>query len=284
MAGWQPREATDFELQFFGLPIRPKDDESTKAWLTEWGVDTSVLPLIPCEPIKNMSADTANWSGVTTAEQPVTQVYASTPFKSGSLCAAQPDSFSNWVGLGGVNGTGLIQNGFVSAHGSGSYAFYEFVGDQGDTHIRPVDFPGYQQADQSQLLGDQFNFAVTWDGSNQGVTFSWHDLNKNFVSTTGLITQVTIGSSRYDAVNWYDPRQGVAVVERIGINGSYSHLRNFGTLPWTNTKFSKNNGPLTPIRQGNHKGFSMSFNGTMYATSGAADPNLSNFTNVWGSC
>jgi hypothetical protein len=71
--------------------------------------------------------DTYNWSGFVTEEGSVTEVYGSTKFVAGSQCSAQPDSFTNWVGIGGYGVSGLIQNGFWNAHSTGSFPFYEVV-------------------------------------------------------------------------------------------------------------------------------------------------------------
>ncbi|MFC4244715.1 hypothetical protein ACFOYW_15175 [Gryllotalpicola reticulitermitis] len=214
--------------------------------------------------------DSDNWSGSISTAGGITEVYGRTTFKGGSQCSTQPDSYTNWVGIGGWDSTKLLQNGFWNGHTTNSFLFYEAIDGTTDTGTVPVTIANTNQ-------GDTFNISTTYSAGT--ATFSWHDLT---TGATGNISSSTFAN--LPASDFWDDWTGEAVDERGAIAKKYTTLRDFGTDPWQMVEVNSDGAGLTYIRQGaDHNGLFIVYNGAYLSkpTSGAND---GEFTDTWYGC
>lgn len=276
---WRPAHATASELAYFGVPARPaaSNTAATAQWLNEW--DTHYSGLVasdPCTSISNASAelDVANWSGSIATVGGYTEAYGETTFNPGSLCATQPDSYTNWVGLGGDGNSYLLQNGFWSDHTNAmSVPFFELISPGYDSSVVPV------STSPAPAHGDVTNISTTYaPGATPTVTFSWHDL------TNGTVFHETFTSyAGYSIGNFYSGASAEAVDERGTINGSYSALRNFGVDNWSQVQVARG-GALSPIRnETSHNALFMK-NGSTLLSSPTGGSSATTFTDTWHAC
>lgn len=278
-ASWRPATATISELNYFGVALRPdeKDQEATKQWLSEWDLHyTATVAALPCTADKGMSAeiDSSNWSGSVGQVGGYYEAYGRTQFSAGIPCATQLDSYTNWVGIGGVNSGHLIQNGFWNSHANGASApFYELIGPGYDTSVTRLTSP-------LVALGDIFNISTTYDPFF-GITFSWHDL------TGGQLFHVTATSvGGHGPSFFYDGSTAEAIDERGSINSVNSSLRNFGTSSWSFVQVARNGGALGQIRaELPHNGFFMRNDSlTTYLSTPTSGADLGSFADTWLGC
>ena len=280
-ADWAPSSATTSELKFFDIPPRPTEKDASAAWDQEWVTDYHGFEIAyPCAPVTDHSAQSNSpvWSGAFASSGGLTEAYGETTFKAGGPCGAQPDSYTNWVGIGG-NGpmTNLVQNGFWSDHTGGlSYPFWEAISyiAHYDTHVVPITAAGVN-------LNDVFNISTTFNTDTQKVDYSWHDLSAG-IPAFHMITGTTIGG--HPTADFYTGATAEAVDERGTISGGWSTLRNFVTDSWTQVQVSIDGGSLVPLRSvASHDGFYMVSAGNYISkpTSGAtADA----FADTWYGC
>lgn len=276
LAKWLPATATAEERRFFSIPAEPsKTSAAHAAWAHDWVNHFTAIKLAPpCEPVKSNSATAAysyNWSGMVNTGGSITETYGTTKYTVGTPCAAQPDSFTQWVGIGGWYSGRLLQNGFWADHSNGHYAFWEALNNSisADTHTVPVSL--------NANIGDTVNLATVWNGSS--VHFGFHDV------TTGAMQSLDYSTIlNRPASDFYDGSTGETIDERGTINNQYTTLRDYGTDYWTNAQVAQNHGALTPIRDGAHSGVVMSDHNITYSSAGLPAPTASSFTDTWDSC
>jgi hypothetical protein len=205
-------------------------------------------------------------------EGSVTEVYGHTSFFAGTLCSTQPDSFTNWVGIGGYRIPQLIQAGFWNSHTGGSYPYYEVLG--ADHAINATNADIYPRP----ALGDSFNISVTYESGT--AIFAWHDL------TNGANVELYDSGEDYQPMSYYyNGAMGEAVDERGTINYIPSTLRNYGSDAWSNVRVAQGSGSLVAIRSTTpHTGIYIYANSIQYSslTTPSSDPGT--FTDVWNSC
>lgn len=274
---WSPGTATAAERNFLGVPTEPpKTSAAHRAWANAWTKHFTGMKLAPpCEPMKSISAtmDSENWSGMISRQNSVTEAYGTTTYNAGTPCSVQPDSFTQWVGIGGYAGSPLLQNGFWADHASGHFAFWEALNRTNDTHVVPI-YPWTFDAN----LGDRVSLATVWDGTY--VHFGFHDLTDGALYELNLPTILN-----QPAANFYDGSSGEAIDERGLIGSQLSTLRNYGTDSWANVQIEQNHGAPVPIRATVHDGIIMNYNGTTYSSPGAANPDTpSSFADTWKTC
>lgn len=237
--GWTPASATDAQLNYFDVPANPTDAEGLAQWENEW-VDhySGFADATPCLDKTNVRAltNTPNWSGVLTEEGSITETYGSTNFLASSACGGSTDSFTNWVGIGGYGVDNLIQNGFWTSPGLGSFPYYEVLGPSGyGINVTP------ESLYPSPSLGDAFNIAVNYEDGT--AVFGWHDL------TNGAESALYDSYEDGHAMSfYYNGATGEAVDERGTVGDDYSTLRDFGSDAWTNVQAKQGSGSLVLIR------------------------------------
>ncbi len=284
--GWKPATATQFELTYFNIPPRPAATDPTyAAWKDEW-VDhySGIEPATLCQRIGSGSAGNPwdgqinrnPWAGVISTAAPITETYGSTEWNPGTPCAAQPDGYTNWVGIGGVGlDHGLLQNGFWSSHQTGSSnLFYEAI-ITGTTSLDTTPVP-LQVANMNRY--DLFNISTTYSQAAKTVTFGWHDLTTGAVASFGPYDGFYVNGTRYALSFWYDPSTGEAIDEH-----QYAHMRNFGTDVWSNVQVRTNGGSLQLIRNVAHYGAYSTNGSTGFAYVGSGGGGGS-FNDIWNSC
>ncbi|MDQ2837454.1 MAG: hypothetical protein M3Y42_09305 [Actinomycetota bacterium] len=278
-AGWKPATATQAELKYFGIPARPAQNSAGYAqWATDWITHYTGFTLaVPCAATSDLSAATkANWAGILAYGSAFTTAYGATTYNPGSTCAqAEPDSYTNWVGLGGYNTGRLIQNGFITTHTGGSYPFLELLNsDTGvDTHTVRMDISG----DPNNGSGHTFNLQTQWLPSTSQVSFAWHDI------TTGQVASMTVGSAAGKPASYfYDSSSGEAIDERAVQGGVLTSLRNFGTDQWSNAYVATNGSGFTAMRSLPHIGITMQE--AFQLASVTAGSTADRFTDTWDDC
>ncbi|MBO0880946.1 MAG: hypothetical protein J2P17_11505 [Mycobacterium sp.] len=279
---WRPTSASAAELKFFGIPARPATGTELDDWLDEWGSHYAGIGIgTPCRPITSNSAATSpNWSGEVATRGGYTEAYGTATYQPGSACATQPDSYANWVGLGGGNGSSvrLLQNGFWHSHGTGSYPFVEAINGLIDTSTIPFAL-GF-----SYSVGDRFNIATTYNTTTNTVQFGWHDITSGGTYVISLEV-FFVGSTEYPASVFYDGSTGEAIDERGSIGQFFTTLRNFGTDTWTNATVRINGGARTAIRAEPHQNLVIRDAEGVQLTSESGPANdLTTYSATWKSC
>jgi hypothetical protein len=304
---WRPANATETELRFFGVPVRPDEDSEIQSWLDNWDKHfRGFTPVALCVPMAgrstleqeapgkqtSLASDASvpcsngtytNWTGgIRCADDGkfITKIYATTKWIQTAPCPAVSSAFTNWVGMGGRAGDpgpGLIQNGFWADHSPGNsgvtFMFWEVMGGGVDSGLTPVAYPGGAYNE-----GDTFNISseVTTGSAMQ---FGWHDYQ------TGNVASVyvpTVGG--HSALYFHDGRYAEAIDERPTI-GSYAvQLRNYSVDYWSNATVTQNySNPPIAIRAGSHASISLSFM-TSSASPGPPDADPKKFSTVFHHC
>jgi len=263
---WSPATATDAELQFFGYPARPADASALSTWTQNWAAGYKATGVVyPCSGedessglVRSAELDSYNWSGAVAEGGGFTEAYGMTTFNNGVGCSAQPDSYANWVGIGGKASVGkLLQNGFWSDHlGGKSFPFWEAINPNHDTGTQPVSLSGI-------AFGDVFTISTTYDPDTVTAHFGWHDVTSGVQYQ--LVTKTSIDG--YSTARYWDGSQAEVVDERGKIVDQITTLRNFGSDPWTRAQVSVDSGNLVPLRSiSPHDGFFMVSNGVKIST------------------
>jgi len=231
-AGWKPANATNEELEFYGIPARPTDPATLQVWNNEWVNHYTAVeaPSSLCatevrhdtEAVQNNSTST-NWGGLVGHAGNYAYVYGQLNGTHGYSTCTPNDYHSAWVGLGGANTKSLVQNGMGSdGVPNQDYIWYELLDAAHPNAEVQVTF--------TISGGDTLGVSTTYATDSLGpyVRFGWHDF------TNGNATNYTVRNSYAgDPIqNYIDETTAEAIDERPTVNGSLPKLRDYGTDNW----------------------------------------------------
>lgn len=254
-SGWNPITATDAELTYYGLPPRPSDSDALAAWKAEWNDYTGFAGTGVCRSSESAYTGSSftNWAGSvadsrTTYSAVEGNVFVAHDYTGG--CGASDDHV-DWVGLGGTNSHGLLQNGIAddtSIANSWNW-WYQGITDPSSGLNYST---GILYIDGSNHYGDEVHLSTSYSGNT--VTFLWHDL------TTGKVQSLPTNSvGPYGASEYYSGTSAEGITERPKINGSWSPLRMWdsGDIQWSSVKVSWPNNSNVQIRNTYHTNYDM---------------------------
>ncbi|WP_348520922.1 G1 family glutamic endopeptidase [Alicyclobacillus fastidiosus] len=174
----QPLTATNSQLIQHGYPIPPSSTSSDayQEWLTavnsirtshpnSIGTDTSFFSRrhSPKANESNVYGAFTGWTGYYDTDSNSYNLTEST-FKVPSVSGSSGEATCSWVGIGGTGGSNLFQAGIVQHMTTGvpeQYAFYEYVGADGQTDTIPSKDLG------TVYTGDTIYAEVYYEGSNK---------------------------------------------------------------------------------------------------------------------
>jgi len=216
-AGFDPVTATDAQLDEYGFPPRPTDQDALSEWtsdMSSWTGAAAAPGFLASSSATADSVTSSNWSGYAVTESAGTFTHAEAwffePTFGSSVC--QHNSEVTWAGIGGFSSGNLAQDG--TAHNVPG-----FDNHQGWWEILPANMvsanihghPGFTFYASTRKVSGGFRFFMMDFQSGQTVTIS-------------------VGSSRYDGSS------AEAIAERPRVNGSLTNLSNFGTLTMRRTQ------------------------------------------------
>ncbi|HXM54801.1 MAG TPA: G1 family glutamic endopeptidase [Candidatus Dormibacteraeota bacterium] len=220
-AGFNPATATDAQLDEYGFPPRPTDQDALDEWVSDmsaWTGAADVPGFLAGAPASADSVSSSNWSGYAVTESAGTFTHAEAwyfePTFGSSVC--QHNSEVTWAGIGGYSSSTLAQDG--TAHNVPNVAnhqgWWEIVSATSDTHIVSANIqghPGFTFYASTRKVSGGFRFFMMDFQSGHSVTI--------FARTTH-----------------YDGSSAEAIAERPKVNGSLTNLSNFGTLTMRRTQ------------------------------------------------
>jgi|GEM_PF-4595412 len=226
-AGFNPLTASTQSLQQFGFPERPSNPQQQILWKKAVEGSHWVYPTFRKSNFKTVLLTAANhWSGMiynSNASRVVgwwNQPFAYAP------TAYQPAYSADWVGLGGINGTPLIQGGTFSNVKSGGgeqyNAFYEIVGTSANTGNNSVFIQGLNNQPGDQIYCD------IWFTTTSGIgtaNFYYHDLTNNNATSFSIGNITNYGNVTANA-EWITERPEEPPA-------TYPNMDNYGSVNWT---------------------------------------------------
>jgi hypothetical protein len=246
--GWRPLTATDAELAYYRLPARPTDPAKLRAWTGEWSHYAPMTPVRMCVDHSHAhSAQADRWSGmITQGRSDFTEAYANVKIADTIANCMVSSWVTSWVGLGGWNSKGLLQNGYDDGPGAlgDLKAWWEAIDTNGvDAGVI------FLSGGLHMLRGDSMNMATTYNAAAGTVQFGWHDLNTGEVVVIGPLTGINGKSTR----NYYNGATADYIIERVG---SYD-LRDYQYQLWANASAKIADGTQRYVGNWDHTGIDM---------------------------
>jgi hypothetical protein len=153
---------------------------------------------------------------------------------------------ASWVGLGGFETHGLLQNGYADGPAAlgDLRPFWEAFDTNGvDAGIM------YFSGGLHMLRGDSMNMATTYNAVAGSVQFGWHDLNTGEVVVLGPFTGINGKSTR----NYYNGQSADYIVERV----TTYDLRDYQYQLWANASAKIADGTQRYVGNWDHTGIDM---------------------------
>ncbi len=238
------------------------------------------VPGYVCGQIEGASAAThtlLNWSGVVAYSGNYDAAVGTTHFFTTSSCSTTPNSFANWVGLGGYSSNRLLQNGFMTYEGGGRHPFFEAIDDTDDTTALKLNIDAI-------VAGDEVRLKTSF--SDGTAHFTWHDFTSGDVVTLSESNFIGIDTQNvFTASEAYDKSSAEAVDERAIILQHFSELRNFGSDPWTDVHvYPHGSTSSVLIRDETHHNFEIVDNAGTHLTTWSGGASSGDFTDTWEHC
>lgn len=262
-AGYDPRRAGDRENVWYGIPARPARRASLAVWERGWGSARTFDDRAPCvanttrRPTSRKASCQAadrcslNWSGVyddAPSNAASTGMSATVRMPDDEATCDGPSDHASWVGIGGIHGNALLQNGVDTAY-NGSlntpYLFWAASGPRGEYY--EYDYPPSTYGEPS--MGDSVALATSFDRSRGLVTFSFRDLSGSHDVINATPSSIGGHSDTY----FYDASSAEAIDERPYGDNSLFLMPDFGSSPvaWTDVRsFSTSESHGRAVRDG----------------------------------
>lgn len=281
---WNPLNATDAELEYYGYEPRPVKSLDLRQWESDASAYKSTDAVGLC-----VKADTSHaqyfssiWSGLEGRVGSVTKMYATVNVPTHTNFCGASSVHAAWVGIGGDGVSQLVQNG-IDQDSGGSAAWYELIK------------PGYDsrsiQIAMSVHAGDLINLSTQYfvpgspnGGFYGGVQFGFHNLTTGVNSPTSIINSY----AGYPASSFYNGISGEAIDERYLVNGVPQQYRAFGSTSWSNARFYQNSSSIyTLIRNtpsANYRDIIMNQAGVTLSQADGTGLPADAFIDVWRGC
>jgi hypothetical protein len=279
--GWNPTNATDDELSYYGVSPRPTSSTALAQWRTEWN-DIPILHAGLCDDTsgtRHASINGLNWAGlVVNGHNDYMQAFSNVGVPGTNSSCGANSIYSTWVGLGGYGGSHtLLQNGFdggpdVPPSAGGDGAWWEGIT---NGVIGPTQWisPNFIQP------GDSLNMATTFDllGDHDGqAQFGWHDLTH-----PKLLVLYEPQINGQDAWYSWDPNTAEFVNEVVGYP-----VRFFTPENWSNANVQRE--AQSPVAPGSVPHFGIYANGIYGNKALGLNPDAltsaSSWTTNWFAC
>lgn len=233
--GFNPVTATDEQLERYGFPARPLQEDK----LLEWNEQMSHYSYTPVPEVLVSAVKTVSKAELVKLQtlRYYSSIYQTThgycagyAAYGNTYCQVQGDfvqptiasSCTNytyachWIGMGDFNGSKIFKAGTVMNTYSGGRNYYPVYSYRG-TFIRLTSM--------SVNAGDQIHIYCSFQSANDKLNVYIAN-NTNGTSQSVLID---VSASEY-----YDGSMADFMTENIQVNGNYNGLANFGTIYWTN--------------------------------------------------
>ena len=297
-SGFDPLKASQAELAEYDFPPRPAASEELAAWEATFAGYEGTEGGGPPNPCASKWESNPHEAGVnpknvnsSQERSPIWAGYAAYEYFS-------PDYFRNvegkitqpqwhadkcpeaeetsWVGLGGVGGGSLIQDGTILESNEEIRGFYEWLGaNEGEGIAAHAISPKRLDIDAGDKLYIQSSYVPS---ENRMIFFIW-DQSKPKQMPFAEDFQGAWTKKFYEGefAEWID--------ERPTVNGKPVGLRNFRQIQWSEARAENKFGKARPIGDWNHARFNMrAESGSSYAEPSPLRAGNARFTEHWLRC
>jgi Peptidase A4 family len=285
--GFQPLTASPETLRAWGFTPQPTGPGPRAAWvaaLRHYRTPTATPTMCVRDHMSNALPTSYNWSGVVAenASGSLRRVYASARVPTFAASCSGRNDLSLWVGVGGVNSTGLIQNGYTTTASAlqGMAPWWELFDNGNPVPATHTVMLGYD----SVPAGDLVRSDTYYQGSQ--VNFNWSDLTTGVTPGQVIVKGVSSGGTTYPVSDYYNGSTAEVIDERPTYNGSLEQLRNYGEAGWKDAYVAPAGGSFAGINAGSHYGMKMinSAGNVLSDLLGEHTLSATNWEMVWSRC